>query len=156
MESKIFKYKLDTYYLQLLMYLITFLIYVFIKGQFIENKFEFIFKDPILLIVVVFILIALFNLILNLFKSKKIVITNDRLILRTRTSEKEILFSEISSIKISKEKKKFSEGRFKIAVVRTQKLSFPLRIKIKRYEKSRELLDEVKRISSNFNLKKNQ
>lgn len=156
MESKIFKYKLDTYYLQLLMYLITFLIYVFIKGQFIENKFEFIFKDPILLIVVVFILIALFNLILNLFKSKKIVITNDRLILRTRTSEKEILFSEISSIKISKEKKKFSEGRFKIAVVRTQKLSFPLRIKIKRYEKSRELLDEVKRISSNLNLKKNQ
>lgn len=47
MEEKIFKYKLDFYYQQSLIYLLTLVMYAGIRGSFIEDQFSFVFRDPI-------------------------------------------------------------------------------------------------------------
>ena len=48
MPPKEFKYKLDFYYQQALIYLVTLILYAGVKGSFIENEFTLVFRDPIL------------------------------------------------------------------------------------------------------------
>ena len=50
MPPKEFKYKLDFYYQQALIYLVTLILYAGVKGSFIENEFTLVFRDPIVLI----------------------------------------------------------------------------------------------------------
>ena len=42
-QGKVFKYKLDFYYQQALMYLVTLILYAGIRGNFIEDTFAFVF-----------------------------------------------------------------------------------------------------------------
>lgn len=51
MEQRIYKYNLDFYYKSLILYLVFLILYVLLKGSFGEEKFEVVFKDPLIYIV---------------------------------------------------------------------------------------------------------
>lgn len=55
MGERIYKYRLDFYYKSLIIYLITLIAYILIKGQFFHERFEVVVKDPIIYIITIFI-----------------------------------------------------------------------------------------------------
>lgn len=147
MGQKAFTYKLDFYYQQALLYLLVFLLYAGIKGSFFENQFSFVFKDPLVYIMIFFVVIALITLILNLTRHRMLVITDDRMIFRSRNREREILISDIEWMHIGRERMVQTAGHFQLIVFKMKGRKRLFRIRVGRYERDRELVAEMERIA---------
>ena len=147
MGQKTFKYKLDFYYQQALLYLLVFLLYAGIKGSFFENQFSFVFKDPLVYIMMFFAAIALVTLILNLARNRKLVITDDRMIFHSRNREREILISDIEWMHIGRERMVQTAGHFQLIVFKMKGRKRLFRIRVGRYERDRELVAEMERVA---------
>ncbi len=145
--GKVFKYKLDFYYQQALSYLLVFLVYAGIKGSFFENEFVFVFRDPIVYIMMFFVTIALVTLILNLMRNRKLVIADDKLVFHSRYRELEIKFSEIEWMHIGREMLVQTAGRFQLIIIKMKGRRRLFRIRVGRYERDRELVTEMERIA---------
>jgi hypothetical protein len=147
MSQRTFKYKLDFYYQQALLYLLVFLLYAGIKGSFFSNQFSFVFQDPIVYIMLFFVVIALITLVLNLARSRKLVITDDRMAFHSRTRQHEILFSDIEWMHIGRERMVQTAGHFQLIVFKMKGRKRLFRIRVGRYERDRELVAEMEHIA---------
>ncbi|MBI3587285.1 MAG: hypothetical protein HY088_09170 [Ignavibacteriales bacterium] len=145
--GNVFKYKLDFYYQQALSYLLVFLVYAGVKGSFFENEFVFVFRDPIVYIMMFFVAIALVTLILNLIRNRKLVIADDKIIFHSRYRELEIKFSEIEWMHIGREMLVQTAGRFQLIIIKMKGRRRLFRIRVGRYERDRELVAEMERIA---------
>ena len=151
MEDKIrtYKQRLDFYYNSLIIYLLFLVFYVLIRGEFSKEKFTVIFKDPILYIVIIFILFFLFVLILNYVRAKKLVFDNGKIILKNRFGQRELTKSEIIFVKFSRERKRFKEDKSHIRIVKLKLLNRKrlLRIRLSEFNNEKDLINEFKHIS---------
>jgi hypothetical protein len=149
MQQKTFKYKLDFYYQQSLLYLLVFFLYAGIKGSFFEDQFQFVFKDPIVYIMIFFVVIALATLLLNLSRNRKLVIGEDRMIFHSHNQEREILFSDIEWMHIGRERLVQTAGHFQLIIFKLKGRKRLFRIRVGRYERDRELIAEMERVAQN-------
>lgn len=147
MEPKTFRYKLDFYYQQTLLYLLVFLLYAGIKGSFFENQFQIVFTDPIVYIMIFFVVIAFITLVMNLLRNRKLVITDDRMIFHTHNREREIKISDIDWMHIGRERMVQTAGHFQLIVFKMKGRRRLFRIRVGRYERNRELIAEMERIA---------
>lgn len=145
--EKVFKYKLDFYYQQTLIYLATLLLYVGVKGSFIEDQFVFVFKDPIVYIIILFVIVSLAVLVLNWFRDRKLTITDEKIIFHSRSHERVIQMSDIEWMHIGREMLVQTAGRFQMVVFKMKGRRRLFRIRVGRYERDRELVAEMERIA---------
>ena len=150
MPAKVFKYKLDFYYQQALIYLGTLVLYAGIRGSFVENHFSFVFDDPIVYIAVVFFIAALAALALNIWRGRRLVIEHDRLLFQSRTRVRSIAFAEIEWMHIGRERLVQTAGRFQQITIKIAGRPLPIRIRVGRYERDRELVAEMERIGAHI------
>lgn len=146
--QKTFTYKLDFYYQQALLYLVTFVLYAGIKGSFVENEFVFVFRDPIVAIIVFFFVIALVTLFLNLYRGRRLVVEDRRIIFQARHREHEVRVEDIEWMHIGRERLVQTAGRFQQITIKLKSRRRPFRIRVGRYERDRELVAEMERIAA--------
>jgi len=146
--DKVFKYKLDFYYQQVLIYLATLVLYAGIKGSFIEDQFVFVFKDPILYIIAFFVLVSVVVLALNMVRDRKLIITEDQITFHSRSHERVIPVKEIEWMHIGREMLVQTAGRFQMVVFKMKGRRRLFRIRVGRYERDRELIAEMERIAA--------
>ncbi len=142
-----FKYKLDFYYQQALIYLLTLIIYAGVKGTFFENNFTLVFSDPILYVIVFFVCIAFITLVLNKVRNRKLIVTDKEIIFQHRFNKRTIVIGDIEWIHIGKERSVQTAGRFQIINFKTKLRRRVFRIRIGRYEREKELLQLIERIA---------
>lgn len=146
--EKVFKYKLDFYYQQALIYLATLVLYVGVKGSFVEDQFVFVFKDPIVYIIVFFVIVSCAGLVLNWFRDRKLIISEDRITFHSRSHERVIPLSDIEWMHIGREMLVQTAGRFQMVVLKIKGRRRLFRIRVGRYERDRELIAEMERIAT--------
>jgi len=146
-NEKVFKYKLDFYYQQALMYLVTLIAYAGIRGSFVEDEFVLVFKDPIIYVIVVFVIIAFGILGLNRIRDRKLIIKNDRLVFHNRFHERQVLIADIEWMHIGRERAVRTAGRSQVVVFKLKGRRRVFRIRVGRYERERELLTEMQKIA---------
>ncbi|MGB2868727.1 MAG: hypothetical protein WBD36_09760 [Bacteroidota bacterium] len=154
--QKTFKYKLDFYYQQALIYLFTLVLYAGIKGSFIEDQFSFVFKDPIVYIILLFFVIATVTLFLNLLRNRKLIVEDNRIVFHARHRDKEIKIEDIEWMHIGRERKVQTAGRFQQIFIKTKDRRRAFRIRVGRYERDRELVAEMERIAERVPKHKHQ
>jgi hypothetical protein len=143
MPDKTFKYKLDIYYQQTLLYLSTLVLYAGIRGSFVENQFSFVVKDPIVFIIAIFFIVSLVVLFLNIWRGRKLIITDDALIFYSRHHQRTFINSDIEWMHIGKERLVETAGHFQQITLKLKNRPLPLRIRVGRYEHSRALVAEM-------------
>jgi hypothetical protein len=148
-DRRVYKYRLDFYYKSLIVYLLFFIIYVVIKGNFFEEKFEIIFQDPIIYISILFILFFLFVLLTNAIKAREIIFDRNKIIMRNRFGQREIMINEIISVKFSRTKKYRRDdiSHVRIAKIKLKNRKRYLRIRLNDFYDTHELMNEFKSIS---------
>ena len=146
-HEKTFTYKLDFYYLQALIYLVTLVLYGGIRGNFIERKFLYVLNDPIMYVIVFFVLMSLLSLGLNFLRNRRLVITPEALVFRHRWAERRIPLAEIEWMHIGREPRVQTGGRFQVIVFKLRERRRLFRIRVGRYERERELVAEMTRIA---------
>ncbi|HAP35872.1 MAG TPA: hypothetical protein DCQ28_08015 [Bacteroidetes bacterium] len=142
-----FKYKLDFYYQQALIYLVTLIIYAGVKGTFFENNFTLVFSDPILYVIVFFVGIAFIALLLNKIRDRKLVITEKEISFQHRFNKHTISIGDLEWIHIGKERSVQTAGRFQVINFKTKHRRRVFRIRLGRYEREKELLQLIERIA---------
>ena len=145
-----FKYKLDFYYQQALIYLLTMILYAGIKGTFIENNFTLVFDDPILYIIMFFVVAAFGILLVNRIRNRKLIVSENEIIFQHRFNQRSIAINDIEWIHIGKERNVQTSGRFQIIIIKTKQRRRAFRIRLGRYEREKELLKIVEQISGHL------
>ena len=147
-ESKSFRYKLDFYYQSLVLYLVTLMLYGGIRGSFVEKRFEFLLDDPLMYVILFFVLMSAGSLVLNLIRDRKLVIEGGAVVFRNRFDEIRIAIADIEWMHIGREKSVQTAGMFQMAVFKLRGRRRLFRVRIGRYERAKELLSELRSIAS--------
>jgi hypothetical protein len=142
-----YKYKLDFYYLQALAYLVVLILYAAVRGTYVEGKFEFVFRDPIVFVMVIFVVFAFVVLVLNMARDRKLIVAPDKLIFHHKFHERAIPISEIEWMHIGRERMVQTAGRFQVIVFKIKGRRRLFRIRVGRYEREKELVAEMRRIA---------
>ncbi|MDE3057923.1 MAG: hypothetical protein KGJ59_08200 [Bacteroidota bacterium] len=145
-----FKYKLDFYYQQAIIYLLTLLLYAGIVGSFIEDEFTLVFKDPALYIIIFFVLMSFVTLLLNKIRNRRLVLTSDAIVFEHKFARREVPLDEIEWIHIGRERMVRTAGRFQVIVFKVKGRRRLYRIRVGRYEREKELITEMERIAEHL------
>jgi hypothetical protein len=148
-HERVFKYKLDFYYQQTLIYLFTLVLYAGVRGSFVENQFSFVFKDPIVYIIALFFAVSLVVLLLNIWRGRKLLITSDRLVFHSQNNERVLEISDFEWMHIGKERLVQTAGRFQQISIKLKNRPIPIRIRVGRYERNHDLVTEMENIAKN-------
>jgi hypothetical protein len=145
---KVFKYKLDFYYQQTLLYLVTLLVYAGVVGSVVQDRFVFVLNDPIVYIIMLFVVVSAVVLLLNRLRDRRLIVEDNRIVFYNRYREQEIPVSDIEWMHVGKEMLVQTAGRFQQVVLKVKGRRRPFRIRLGRYERDRELLAEMERIAA--------
>ncbi len=146
--ERIFSYKLDFSYQSALLYLLTLIAYGGIRGSIVEAKFEYVLDDPLMYVIVAFVLMSFVSLALNAIRNRKLIVTDDALIFRTRFKERRIPVEAIEWMHVGREARVRTGGRFQVIVFKLRGRRRLFRIRVGRYERDRELVGEMHRIAA--------
>lgn len=147
MMKKEFKYKLDFYYQQTLIYLSALVLYAGIRGSFIENQFSFVINDPLVFIFVIFFFISLVTLFMNIYRNRKLIVYDDKIVFHSRSQEREVPVTDIEWMHIGRERSVQTAGRFQLVMLKVRGRRWSYRIRVGRYERDRELIAEMEAIA---------
>ncbi len=142
-----FKYKLDFYYQQTLIYLVTLVAYVGIRGSFIEEQFTFFYKDPLFIIIALFFVVSLVVLLLNRLRNRRLSVQDDKIVFESRRRRFEITIPDIEWMYVGKESLVQTAGRFQLIIIKIKNRRRLFRIRVGRYERDRELSAALLRVA---------
>jgi hypothetical protein len=146
-HEKTYRYKLDFYYQSALIYLVTLVLYGGIRGNFVEKKFEYVLDDPLMYVIVFFVLMSFVTLALNLVRNRRLIIASDMIIFRHRWHERCVSVDQIEWMHIGREAHVQTSGRFQVIVFKLKGRRRLFRIRVGRYERERDLVQEMHRIA---------
>ncbi len=135
------------YYQSTIIYFVVFLLYLVIRGEFIEDSYKLVTKDPIIYFLGIIVLISLISLLYNLYKGKQLRIDDDGIRFIDRFKKKIFLFKDMEQIKISKiRSSRLNNTAFRLIRIKMNNRRRPLIIRPYDYEKQNELINRFEEI----------
>lgn len=135
-----FKYNVSFYYQSTIIYFIVFAVYLIVRGQFIDNSFTLITKDPIIYLLAVIVVISLFTLIYNLYRNRYIEFNNEGIAFCDKFKTRLINKEEITEIKLSKDRRYQKSKVLKFIRLKLKTRRRPIIIRVSDYENENELI----------------
>ncbi len=147
-KKEIFKYNMSFYYQSTIIYFVAFLLYALIRGEFVEDSFTLITRDPIIYFFAIIVLVSLAALLFNVYKNKYLAFDDKSLVFVNRFRTKEFRLENIVRIRISSSKDKEKNGAFRIVRIKLNNRKRPLVIRPYDYENGKDLLKKFQDIKS--------
>ncbi len=147
-NKETFKYNMSFYYQSTIIYFVVFALYLIVRGEFVENSFTLITRDPIIYLLGAIVIISLVSLLYNLYKNKYLELNPEGISFVTRFGEKKILLSQIKRIKISKQRERVRNHAFRLVRIKLKNRRRSVIIRPYDYENEDKLLikfEELKR-----------
>lgn len=155
-REKIFKYKLDFYYQSALIYLVTLILYGGIRGNFVEKKFEYVLNDPVMYVIMFFVLMSFVALALNFARNRRLIVSETAITFKNRWHERQIRVGDIEWIHIGREARVQTGGRFQVIMFKLKNRRRVVRVRVGRYERENELLAEMHRMAEHIPKRKHR
>jgi len=152
-NKKSFKYNVAFYYQSTIIYFIAFVLYVVIRGEFIEGSFMVITEDPIIHFFAIIVLIAVISLLYNIFKNRHLEVDENEISFIDRFKSKKFDVDQISSIKITNSKDNKRKEAFKFIIIKIKGRKRPLILRPHDYENSMILLESFQNLKKEIDKK---
>lgn len=144
-----YKYNMSFYYQSTIIYFVVSVLYLIIRGQFIEDSYTLVTKDPIIYFLGIIVLVALFSLLFNLYKNRHLQFKEDGIYFIDRFKQRSFLYSEMQSLKISKLKTtRLNNKAFRLVRIKLTNRRRPLIIRPYDYENQNELINRFNEIKN--------
>lgn len=135
-----FKYNMSFYYQSTIIYFVVFALYLIIRGQFVENSYTLITKDPIIYLLALIVIISLFSLMYNLIRNRFIEFTEEGIAFSDKFKSKLIEKKDIVEIKLSKDRRYQKPNLLKFIRIKIKSRRRPIIIRPSDYENEHELV----------------
>lgn len=139
-NKETFKYNMSFYYQSTIIYFVVFALYLLIRGEFVEETYTLLTRDPIIYLLGAIVIISLVSLLYNLYKNKYLEISSEGVSFVTRFGEKKILLSQIKKIKISKKRERMANHVFRLVRIKLKNKRRSVIIRPYDYENEDKLL----------------
>ncbi len=149
----IFKYNMSFYYQSTIIYFVVLVIYVIVRGEFVEDEFTLIVKDPIMYLLGIIVFVSIISLVYNLYKNKYLEITDNEISFVNRYKRKSFKLSDIVSIKISKGQRRINTKAFRLVGIKVLRRKRPLIIRPYDYENEELLMKKIQSIKESIEKK---
>lgn len=152
-DKNIFKYNMSFYYQSTIIYFIVFVVYLIVRGQFIEDSYTLITKDPIIYVLGIIVVVSLLSLLYNIYKNKYLEIAEDSIQFIDRFRKRIFLFTDMERIRITNFRR-FRAGNnvFKLVRIKMKNRKRPLIIRPYDYENQNDLLARFEEIKSKLEM----
>ena len=142
LKRNIFKYNMSFYYQSTIIYLVVFLIYILIRGEFVEGSYILVTKDPIIYFFGIIVLVSIIALLFNLYKNRHLEISDNAISFVNRFKTKSILLEQISYIKFFREREGNSNRALRLIRIILKNRKRPVLIRPYDYENESDLINE--------------
>jgi hypothetical protein len=143
-NKKVFKYNMSFYYQSTIIYFVAFILYLVIRGEFVEDSFTLITRDPIIYFFAIIVFVSVLTLLYNLYKNRHLEITSDGLAFINRFGERNFKFEDMIRVKISRRKR----SALRLVRIKLKNRKRPLVIRPYDYENENELLENLMEIKN--------
>ena len=144
--KKVFKYNLSFYYQSTIIYFVAFLLYVIVRGEFVENSFKLITKDPIIYFFAIIVCVSIMALLYNLYLNKHLEISDNEISFITRRAKKTFLIIHILEIKILRSELRSKNRPFRLIRMKIKNRRRRIIIRPYDYENEKELIAKFNEI----------
>jgi hypothetical protein len=152
LKRNIYKYNMSFYYQSTIIYLVVFMIYVIIRGEFIEGSYILVTKDPIIYFFSIIVLVSIIALLYNLYKNRHIEFSDQEISFVNRFRTKSIQLEQIAYIKLFKEKEGNSGRAFRLIRIILKNRKRPVIIRPYDYENENDLINDLQVLKSKVEL----
>jgi hypothetical protein len=142
-KRNIYKYNMSFYYQSTIIYLVVFLIYIMIRGEFVKGSYRLVTNDPLIYFFEIIILVSIIALLYNLYKNRHLEISEDAITFVNRFKTKSILLEQIAYIKLFRAKEGNSNRAFRLIRIILKKRKRPVIIRPYDYENESDLINEI-------------
>jgi hypothetical protein len=142
-QPVIFQHRLDFYWKFLMVYGATLIAYILFVVFFLDYHIIQIVKDPVVILLLVFILVSGIGLLINLYKNREILIGKDYITFKNRFVEKTYKIDDISNISFGKEKNPKIHGDNRIVKIKVKDRRRIFRIKPNTFWNDRKLIKYI-------------
>ncbi len=142
-EKKVFKYNMSFYYQSTIIYFVVFVIYLIIRGEFVEDEFTLVTRDPVLYFLAIIVIGSIITLLWNLFKDKHIEIDDDSIAFIDRFKERRFKKDSIVFIKFFRQKRSTERKKFRVVRIKIENRIRPIMFRISDYENDDELYNKI-------------
>lgn len=150
-NESLFKYNMSFYYQSTIIYFVAFTIYLIIRGEFVDNSYLLVTKDPIIFFFALIVLISILSLLFNLIKNRHLEVTNEGIAFIDRFRRKAYRKEDIIRIKITKSRTPVSRKALRLIVLTVKNRRRRIIIRPSDYENDSELLKRFVEFKSELN-----
>ena len=147
-KRRIFKYNLSFYYKSTIIYFIVLILYGVIRGEFVEDSFTLITRDPILYFLAIILIISVAALIYNIVRNMYIEISDEGIVFADRFKSKAYKVDQVKKIKFSRQVRTSNSPAFRTARIKVNGRVRPVIIRFSDYENQDELLLRMEELKS--------
>ena len=147
-SRRIFKYNMSFYYKSTIIYFIVLIVYGVVRGEFIDDSYRLITKDPILYFLAIILIISVAALIYNLIRNMYIEVSEEGIVFADRFKRKLFPLDQIKRIKFSRQVRTSNSPAFRTAKIKIYSKVRPVLIRFSDYENQDELLLRIEELKS--------
>ena len=146
-DAKTFPQRLDFYWKFTSVYSVSLLCYFIIRGFIEDFKFSHLIKDPIVILLLLFVIGPTIALLYNSYKKRSILVGKTYIIFKTRFKEKYYSIQEIRRIRVGRERLMRHRNRI-IRIIRIDVMNrrLPIKIRVTSFWNSKELVQAVTKL----------
>ena len=151
-QRSVFKYNMSFYYKSTIIYFIVLVLYLVIRGEFVEDSFKLITKDALLYFLAIIVISSVLSLLYNLFRNKHININDDGISFIDRFKTRSFKIDQIKQIKFTRQRRTVNTKEFRNVRIKINSRIRPILIRLSDYENQAELLkrfEELKSLTEN-------
>jgi len=149
-KKSVFKYNMSFYYQSTIIYFVVFMIYAIIRGEFFEDTFILITKDPIIYFFAIIVMVSLISLLYNLFKNKHLEVTSGGIAFVDRFKTRVFNKEEMSSISVSRRRDSSKRNVFRLIRIRLKNRRRPIIIRPYDYENENDLIIRIQELKNSI------
>ena len=138
--KKVYKYNMSFYYQSTIIYFVVFVLYIIIRGEFIEDSFTLITKDPIIYFFAIIVFISVLSLLYNLYKNRHMEVSDEQISFVDRFKRKSFNYDDMIRIKISKKRGPSKRSPLRLIRIKLKNRRRLVVIRPSDYENADELL----------------
>lgn len=147
-NKETFKYNMSFYYQSTIIYFVVFALYLIIRGEFVEERFTLLTKDPIIYLLGVIVVISLVSLLYNIYKNKYLEINEEEISFVTKFGEKKIFLSQVKSIKITRQRARIENRAFRLVRIKLKNRRRSVIIRPYDYENEDKLIKKFEELKT--------
>jgi len=138
-----YKYNMSFYYKSTIIYFIVFVLYLVIRGEFVEDSFTLVISDPVLYFLGLIVIFSIAALLYNQLLNKHIEITDNSIAFINRFKERRFIKNQIVFIKFFRQKGSTRSKRMRIVRIKIENRLRPIMFRISDYDNEDDLYNDI-------------